>query len=553
MLAVFQTGRHTCRSTRRSRPSARSSCSPTVRRPSSSPRRSYLGTIDSGPSSVICVDRDSERFAARLERAACGIEVDPDDRAYIIYTSGSTGRPKGVEIDAPRRRRTCSPTCANGPAPTPDDVIAAASPRTPSTSPCPDCLPAADGRRRGWCSSRATRRWTASSSPTGWRARGATAIAGDAPRRCSCWSTPAGRAAPALKISAGGEALPPRWPRSCAARCGVAVERVRPDGDDGLVLGPRARPPGEGSPPIGGPIWQHDASTSSTRSCSRSRSACPASCYIGGDGLARGYLDRPELTAERFVADPFSAIRGRACTAPATSSAGAPTARSSSSAASTTRSSSAASGSSSARSRRSSPRIPDVGGAAAAVYERSAGDQRLVAYVVLADGRSVDVEELRAACARPGCRRTWSRRRSCSSTRFRSRRTARSTGARCPAPDGDAPGSASARTRRPRHRSRSCSRRSGARCWPSTGRRRRRLLRPRRALAARVEDARPRPAKPRRRSADHHRVRALHGAGAGGCGRRGVCSARPATTSSPSCWPGPRLRSSEWPPPPLAL
>jgi thioesterase domain-containing protein/acyl carrier protein len=28
--------------------------------------------------------------------------------------------------------------------------------------------------------------------------------------------------------------------------------------------------------------------------------------YIGGDGLARGYLNRPELTAEKFIPDPFS-------------------------------------------------------------------------------------------------------------------------------------------------------------------------------------------------------------------------------------------------------
>ncbi|MCG1019980.1 AMP-binding protein, partial [Mycetohabitans sp. B4] len=29
---------------------------------------------------------------------------------------------------------------------------------------------------------------------------------------------------------------------------------------------------------------------------------------IGGDGVARGYLNRPELTAERFVPDPFSDV-----------------------------------------------------------------------------------------------------------------------------------------------------------------------------------------------------------------------------------------------------
>lgn len=36
----------------------------------------------------------------------------------------------------------------------------------------------------------------------------------------------------------------------------------------------------------------------------------PGELYIGGVGVARGYLNRPELTAERFVDDPFSAEPG---------------------------------------------------------------------------------------------------------------------------------------------------------------------------------------------------------------------------------------------------
>src|SRR5262249_49740087 len=68
-------------------------------------------------------------------------------------------------------------------------------------------------------------------------------------------------------------------------------------------------PEGATSIPIGRPL-----SNTQTYLLDRNQQPAPAGIsgelYIGGDGLARGYFNRPELTAEKFIPNPFSAQPG---------------------------------------------------------------------------------------------------------------------------------------------------------------------------------------------------------------------------------------------------
>jgi amino acid adenylation domain-containing protein len=248
---------------------------------------------------------DEER--ASLERESGGnvpARITGKNLAYVMYTSGSTGVPKGVEIPHEALVNFLA-SMQERPGLTAQDVLVAVTTFSFDIAGLEIFLPLVTGARLIFLSRddaadgfRVLHHLTASNAtilqatPSTWRMLLEAKWPGN----------------PRLKMLCGGEALPRELATQLLAKGGELWNMYGPT--ETTIWSSAAR------------ITKEDASISIGQPIANTQlyildphlqpvpMGVTGELHIGGLGLARGYRNRPELTAERFVPDPFSGVAG---------------------------------------------------------------------------------------------------------------------------------------------------------------------------------------------------------------------------------------------------
>ncbi|MGA4108986.1 amino acid adenylation domain-containing protein, partial [Ralstonia nicotianae] len=272
---------------------------------------------DSAPVAVVAQsgtrDRLGDRPVAVVDLDDGGWQAEPSHRpevaglsshhaAYVIYTSGSTGRPKGVTVEH-RQVVNLLESMRGLLAMTEADRWLAVTTLGFDIAGLELYLPLISGAVVVVLDREASR--NAQSLSAALEGSGATVMqATPSTWRLLLESGWSGR--PGLKALCGGEALP----GELAGRLRTRVGRLwNVYGPTETTIWSSAREvdatdAGQGVVPIGRPI-----ANTQIYVLDAYRQPVPlgvtGEIYIGGAGVARGYLNRPELTAERFVENPF--------------------------------------------------------------------------------------------------------------------------------------------------------------------------------------------------------------------------------------------------------
>jgi amino acid adenylation domain-containing protein len=264
----------------------------------------FVGRLPKWNGEVVGLDPDGERFSMEPEHnPAAGATAE--NLAYVIYTSGSTGTPKGVAV--PHRAITRLVVNSDYASLTPDDVVAQASNSSFDAATFEIWGALLNGARL------AVVRKDAALSPRDLAAEiGRHRIS--AVFLTTALFNLAAREFPAAFKSLrhllfGGETVDPK--------CVAEILRHGPPERLLHVYGPtetttfaswyRVNSVADeaATVPIGRPIANTEIYL-----LDRYLNPVPigvvGEIYIGGDGLAQGYLNHPGLTAEKFIRHPFS-------------------------------------------------------------------------------------------------------------------------------------------------------------------------------------------------------------------------------------------------------
>jgi amino acid adenylation domain-containing protein len=260
----------------------------------------YADLVAGHPARRVELGEDDQQTLAGCPEGPVDSPVRPANAAYILFTSGSTGGPKGVVLE--HRNLINLITWAHREL----GVLTFASVPLISSMTFDVCM------------------WEIF---TALAAGGTVVIAEDAlalPRTAgadtvslvtavpSIWSELLkmnGTPASARTVVSNGEVLAPSVLRDLAALPGVETiyNMYAPTETTTFSLFNIVRP---GEPiPIGRPMLNTRAYILDPQK----RPVPPGvvgELHLGGAGVTRGYLNRPALTAERFIPDPFSATRG---------------------------------------------------------------------------------------------------------------------------------------------------------------------------------------------------------------------------------------------------